>query len=110
MSVGVCGCGWVARRVWVSLGGCECGGGWPGGCGWVARWVWVSVGECECVGGWPGGCGWVWVSVGKCGWVCQIREVELTMMEQMRAGTRRAIPSSPPKKKQRMNPTIVRMR
>ena len=48
--------------------------------------------------------------VGECGSVCQISEVNLTMMEQMSAGTRRAIPTSPPKKKQRMNPTTVRMR
>ena len=43
-------------------------------------------------------------------WVCQISEIEPTMIEQIRAGTRRAIPTSPPKKKQRINPTIVRVR
>ena len=33
-----------------------------------------------------------------------------TIMEQIRAGTRRAIPNSPPKKKQSKNPTMVRVR
>ena len=34
----------------------------------------------------------------------------LTMTEQMRAGIMKSMPTIPPKKKQRANPTMVRMR
>ena len=37
-------------------------------------------------------------------------KLQLTMTEQMRAGTRRSMPTIPPKKKQRKNPTRVRVR
>ena len=40
----------------------------------------------------------------------QTGEIHPTLIDHMRAGTRRTIPTSPPKKKQRMNPTMVRVR
>ena len=37
-------------------------------------------------------------------------KLQLTMTEQMRAGTRRSMPTNPPKQKQRKNPTRVKVR
>ena len=68
---------------------------------------------CVCVGG-GGGRGKVMYKSERRGkWIGGVNhasKLEPTMMEQMRAGTRRSIPKSPPKQKHRKNPTKVRAR